>query len=79
MMGGNFEVSAFPGQTNPAWEPAVAVLEDYEERHDYFCIVYACKGPGDLASDIHAYVYTGGGNAKTISVSDSSMAAEDRN
>jgi hypothetical protein len=78
MVGGNFEVSGFPGQTNPAWEPSVDVLDDYEERQGFFCVVYACKGPGDLASDIHAYVYYGAGNARTVAVSDSSLAAEDR-
>jgi hypothetical protein len=79
MVGGNFEASNLPGQSNPAWEPSVAVLEDYQEWQDYFCIVFTCKGPGDLASDIHAYVYQGDGRTKTITVSDSTLAAEDRN
>jgi hypothetical protein len=78
MVGGNFEVSSFPGQTNPAWEPSVDILDDYEERQGYFCIVFACMGPGALASDIHAYVYYGDGNARTVTVSDSSLGVEDR-
>jgi hypothetical protein len=78
IIGGNFEASNLPGQTHPAREPAVDLSGDFEEWSDHFCIVFSCQGPGDLADDIHAYTYYGDGRSKTATVSDSTLAAEDR-
>jgi len=77
MVGGNFEASNMPGQTNPAQNPAVDALEEFEERRGWFCVAFSCKGPGDRASDIHGYFFKGEEGSRTVTISDSTLEAED--
>ena len=78
LVGGNFEASNMPGQTNPAQDPAVDVLEEYNDRQGWFCVAFSCRGPGDRASDIHGYFFKGEAGSRTITISDSTLGAEDR-
>gem|GEM_PF-3635021 len=54
------------------------MLEEYNDRQGWFCVAFSCRGPGDRASDIHGYFFKGEAGSRTITISDSTLGAEDR-